>query len=163
VRCRRARALLSDYIDARMPLDGAQAVRGHLDACSRCRGEWQELVALKHVLAAARSPQAPVGFWAETSDRLREQTVARVRRPARFGQRWWEVAWQRAPALAAGLAVILTAILVPLSLSLDEWDVPALDTHAAVAHHVAYAVQFPLTDRRSMDFVVDETRRQVMD
>jgi len=158
VRCLRARALLSDYVDGRMPLADAQDLRGHLDSCAGCRRQWQELMALKHLLAAARAPQAPVDFWDRAARQVRVRSLETARRAETRGR--WGLTWQRAPALVAGMAAVVTAILVPLSISLDLQDKPALDAHAALAQHVAYSERFPLADRRSMEYVVDESRRQ---
>src|SRR5438034_3495311 len=105
-----------------MPMAATQEVHSHLDACPGCRREWQELVALKHVLAAARTPRAPADFWAETHRRLQEQATAQSRRSDRRAQPWWGFAWQRAPALVAGMAAIVTAVLVPLEISMNLRD-----------------------------------------
>jgi anti-sigma factor RsiW len=160
---------LSDYVDGRTPLADSHEVRGHLELCPRCCREWEELLALKRVLAAARAPSAPAGFWDRAAVQVRERADTRhptpyTLRPTPYaGRRWWDRAWQRAPALVASTAAVLTLVLVPLSIDLDRQDAPALDMPAAMAHHAAYSEQFPLTDRRSMDYVVDESRRQAAD
>src|SRR5436190_21583409 len=101
-----------------MPLAGTQGIHAHLETCPGCRSEWQELVALKHVLAAARTPRAPEAFWAQARQQRRTESLVTVRHREHRGQRWWEFAWQRAPVFVAGTAAFLTAVLIPLSLGL---------------------------------------------
>lgn len=161
--CRRARASLSDYLDERMPLATMQRVRDHLSACPACRTEWEELVALKQILKAARTPQAPTEFWDLALRRVHEQRLNQTARRDVFRPTRWDVVWQRAPALAAGLAAVLTAILIPLSATLDVWDAPVLDTRAALSHHAAYSLRLPLTDRGHMTYLLSDARRRISD
>jgi anti-sigma factor RsiW len=161
--CRRVRALLSDYVDERMPLVRMQKLRSHLSACPDCRGEWQELVALKHVLKTVKAPQAPEGFWDLALRRVREQRLdpRRHRMMRRMGL--WNLLWRRAPALAAGIAAVSLAVLVPLSATLDARDAPAIDTHAALTHHAAYSARLPLTDRGPLNSVLASARLASLD
>jgi Zn-finger nucleic acid-binding protein len=134
-------------------------IRRHLDTCAGCRGEWEELAGLKRVLASARAPHVPPGFWEALHRRIREQHGERCRRRERSVTSWW----QRAPALIGGAAAVVAAILTPLSASLDVRDAPTMDTRAVLARHATYCSQLPLNDRRSMDYIAAEARAQEPD
>lgn len=60
-------ALLDEGVDAGGEGPGAH---GHLDACDRCRGEFERMRRMRMALSALDDLQAPAGLWAGIASRL---------------------------------------------------------------------------------------------
>jgi anti-sigma factor RsiW len=161
--CHRARALISEYVDERLSPAMSQRLRDHLRACSGCRSEWQEIVALKHAFARAATPGPSPGFWDQIYDQLRAPCPEPRVCPDRRQPFLRRLTWRHAPAFVAAAAAAMTLILAPLAWSRDLWDTPAMDTQTALAHHAVYCAQLPLADRRSMDYIAAEARSEAGD
>lgn len=92
--CREPRSDLDDYLDGELSEARRQELGAHLETCGVCRGEVEELRALRlavRSLPGEISPQRDL--WPELSTRLEPRTV---RAPDRTS---WRVLWQVAAAL----------------------------------------------------------------
>ncbi len=103
MRCDEVRRFLSDYLEGVLPIEQAQQMEQHLQACLACTQE-RYLLERVPVLLRQWSPDAPSErIWAGVERRI--QTSTRVRRDtARRAPTW------RTPLVAATLAAAATAL-----------------------------------------------------
>jgi anti-sigma factor RsiW len=156
--CRRTQAHFSEYVDSRLPLGRQRAVERHLEHCPTCREQVEELRALKSLLAQARRPVAPEGFWDSIYAGLRQQPWQ-----PRSGlvPAWSHWLWRRAPALTGGVAVLLLLAAAPLQY-LETTAPPAVALDQLLSRHAGVCAKMPLGDRNRMHFIDAEARAEAL-
>ncbi len=78
--CDRFEPMLSALLDGELSSDDASEVRGHLDDCESCRGEFEELRSAAGLIATG-APTFRIRPWSEIAPASREQAPAK---PAEF-------------------------------------------------------------------------------
>lgn len=73
--CSQARSLLDDYLDQELAPDLKSALEEHLNGCSACRVEYDELVRLGQAMTGMARPEPAEGYWAEVTDLILARTV----------------------------------------------------------------------------------------
>lgn len=104
--CNKIRKTLSLYIDDMLEQDQANRVRDHLDSCSCCRQEYEQLKEIVHCLQTLPSPPLPE-FYQEkirgVVEREREEKEEFVPQRRFFASKRWKV-------LASAAAVFIVGI-----------------------------------------------------
>src|SRR5687767_1832944 len=95
---------LSAYIDGAVSSADAQRIETHLDACSACRTEVEELRAVRTSLRALPEPALRRSFTLMASDAAR---IDETRRSYAF----WARSYTYGRAMSAGVAVVLIFLL----------------------------------------------------
>jgi anti-sigma factor RsiW len=151
--CRMIRNQLSPHLDGRLSGTAARRVKAHLAECPPCRAEFVELRALKTQLVEAVPPVAPPGFWDSLHADLREHAERQERRAA---GRW--IAWTRGriPVLAAGLAAVLLAAIIPIEYFGPGPARGGVSVDEMIADHAGYCAQQPLLEPGRMHYLVAE-------
>lgn len=106
MRCQQTEKQLPEYLEGSLSPSAQEAVRRHLDECDRCRQAYRSLETL------SEWTQASVCLPAEVPAGLLQGVRERIKKPSRSVRLrpWW---WQKAPVLAAALAVLIVASLLP--------------------------------------------------
>jgi len=151
--CRSVRNQLSPHLDGQLPFKTARRVEAHLERCERCRAELAELRALKALLAGAVPPKAPPGLWDAVHAGLSEHARSQERRPARSWLAW---AWGRTPAMAAGLAVLLLASILPVQYLAPGPKPSGVSIDELIARHAGYCARQPLLEHGRLHYLVAE-------
>src|SRR5438445_9757136 len=149
--CRSVRNQLSPHLDGQLPFKTARRVEAHLERCERCRAELAELRALKALLAGAVPPKAPPGLWDAVHAGLSEHARSQERRPARSWLAW---AWGRTPAMAAGLAVLLLASILPVQCLALGPKPSGVSIDELIARHAGYCARQPLLEHGRLHYLV---------
>lgn len=112
-RNRKVRESLPEYLTSSLPLDWAQMIGKHLEACDECR---QELY-LMQLMVEEDVPEPPAGFWTSLPGRVISPVVEKRRGSHRFPF----------PAWAGGLtiaALIIVSIVSPWRGARVEVQIP---------------------------------------
>jgi anti-sigma factor RsiW len=151
--CRMIRSQLSPHLDGRLSGTAARRVKSHLAECPLCRAELAELRAVKAILVEAIPPAAPPGFWDALHADLRKQALQQEKRATRG---WAARNWARAPLLAAGLAAVLLAAIVPVEYFGPPLSRGGVSVDEMIAGHAGYCAQQPLLEDGRMHYLVAE-------
>jgi anti-sigma factor RsiW len=151
--CRSVRNQLSPHLDGQLPPAAARQLEAHLERCAPCRAELADLHALRMLLAGAAPPKAPPGFWDALHADLRERAGSEPCQPAK---RWVAWAWGRAPAMAAGLAVLLLIAILPVQYLEQSAARSGVTVDELVARHAGYCVRQPLLEHGRLHYLVAE-------
>lgn len=152
--CCQRKNQLSPYLDGRLPPAAARRLEAHLEECARCRAEWEELRALKALLAGSAPPPAPPGLWDVVYAGLREHVD---RRPApRPAAAWTGWLWRRAPVMTAGLAILALAAILPVQRLQQSPAGSGVTIDELVARHAGYCARQPLLEHASLHYLVAE-------
>jgi anti-sigma factor RsiW len=151
--CRSIRDQLSLHLDGRLSGTAARRVRAHLADCLPCRDEYRELLALKSLFTEAAQPIAPPGFWDALHSDLREQALRRERVTRRG---WLARSGRRAPMLAAGLAALLLAAIIPIEYYGSDHGRDGVSVDEMIADHAGYCARQPLLENGRMHYLIAE-------
>lgn len=115
MRCRQARDLMTERLDAGLDAPVMEALEEHLALCDACRAEWRGLCAVDQLLRSASTVPAPPYLRAQTMMRIERREQARR---AIFG----------GITLAIGATALALLGLIPLAFGLlsNMGAVPAL-------------------------------------
>ena len=115
MRCREARDLMMERLDARLDAEGMEALEEHMYVCGACRAEWQSVSTVDQLFRSVSITPAPPHLRAQTMMRIERRDQARR---AVFG----------GVTLAIGATALALLTLVPLTLVLvgNLGAVPAL-------------------------------------
>ncbi|RMF88741.1 MAG: anti-sigma factor [Nitrospinota bacterium] len=109
--CEECQRYLHPYLDAETALPETLAIQAHLDACPRCRRQWEVERALRRLMREEldREPDLPPTLWPKIQRALRRQESRQKPRPTP----WWSFLLRRHPAyrIVAGVIVL---ILIPV-------------------------------------------------
>jgi anti-sigma factor RsiW len=165
---------LSAYLDGQLRPAAARQMEDHLQRCERCRAELADLRAVKALLVGAPRPQAPPGFWDAVHAGLRTRASQhatggyprqRVRRQLAAGcrgTRCWgypPVAcrlWSRAPVMAAGLAALLLAAILPIQYLQPEPARNGVTVDDLIVQHAGYCAREPLLEHGRLHYLIAE-------
>lgn len=151
--CSNLRSQLSPHLDGRLSTAAARRMDAHLEQCPSCRAEWDDLRALKALLAGAAPPPAAPGMWDVVYAGIREQ----VERPdPRRSARWLTWMWGRAPLMTAGLAVLALAAILPIQYLQQNPVGGGVTIDELVARHAGYCARQPLLEHGSLHYLVAE-------
>jgi len=73
--CSLVRSLLDEYVDRELPVNTLTALKEHLDICSICQAELDELNRLRSALSESSCPEPPEEYWGELRDLILARTV----------------------------------------------------------------------------------------
>ena len=158
--CRLIRNQLSLHLDGRLSGTASRRVKAHLAECSPCRSELAELRTVKALMAEAASPVAPPGFWDALHADLRAHAA---RREQRVPRGWIARNGGRAPLLAAGLAAVLLAAIVPIEYFGPSLSHGGVSVDEMIAGHAGYCAQQPLLEHGRMHYLVAEADTSAAD
>jgi anti-sigma factor RsiW len=164
--CWSARSQLSAHLDGRLPIRLARLIEAHLEQCVPCRTEFAHLRELKARLVGAARPTAPTGFWEATRTGLRENGrrqgaegrmgIRSSRCHTRPGAGWIDWTWQRAPAMAAGMAILLLAASIPAQYLGRGPARSQISLEEMVARHAGYCSRQPLLAHSRAHYLLAE-------
>jgi hypothetical protein len=117
--CEKVVEQFSAYLDGQLTASEREAVRSHIAACARCRGELEALDRAVYAVADLPRLRAP-------SD-LRDQVMAKLDRvaPAEVRQPRWRMYWGAAAAVALAVVIMLLTTLVAPRRTAPEAVAPA--------------------------------------
>lgn len=75
MRCRKARAMISEYADGTLAPREAAALERHLETCADCRAVLVDFRVLAHEARGLETPPVPAEAWSRIRARLRESGV----------------------------------------------------------------------------------------
>lgn len=83
MKCDELEPRLSALVDGSLPVDEQDAIRAHMQSCTRCRGLVQDLDRVRRAATSLGSKTPPDHIWAELSERVRyhDSGIVRVARP----------------------------------------------------------------------------------
>ncbi len=109
MQCKKARSLLTEFIDESITFDIRQSLNAHLEACNECKDELRRHMITQKALKTAYKFNAPLGFSARVMRRLPAERV----KDDIFTGSWFSFTFHGAGAKfaqLAGAAVIVLAI-----------------------------------------------------
>jgi anti-sigma factor RsiW len=133
VNCRKVTHLLSAYMDGELPGVESLQIRGHLNACSECAAEYDDLLSMKRLVGRLKIQEPTGEIAAKILQSIRIETDLRAEQSpaARFFQFTASIrgalAMPRALGLGFGVAAV-AALLYSQSISgnqvhvVGEWD-----------------------------------------
>ncbi len=147
--CRSLDGDLSAYLDRQLTPAAAGRVERHLERCDRCQSELDELKALKALLVGAPRPQAPPGFWEAVHATVHEHAC---RQPPAV-RPWMARMWGRAPILAAGMAMLILAAILPLQYLEQSPTSKGVTMDELVARHAGDCARQPLLEHGRLHYL----------
>lgn len=130
--CRHTRLLLEDFLDHELPQAERDQVQRHLESCTDCRSEYEELVRLKELMGTVTAPDPGRDYWQQTTQVVLAKTVDSTAATAadRVAVRRREAAKtafvRSLISAAASLAILVSAVMIgSLHRSAGDWQDPA--------------------------------------
>jgi hypothetical protein len=102
MRCKKAMAQFSAYLDGQLPAAERKAVRTHLAGCARCRAELESLDRTAYALADLPRLRAPSDLRDRVMEKIASETPAEEARRPR-----WLMYWGAAAAVLFAIAIML--------------------------------------------------------
>ncbi len=108
MKCHKVRRLLSRMIDGELDTGVMEAMAAHLEVCSECRVEFEQIKRDRELLLSAGLPELPDYFVTRTIAQVRESDVKRMSAGQPAGL-LWRVAFVLFVAIGLGVGIIIGA------------------------------------------------------
>lgn len=112
MRCKKAKILLSAYIDRELDKRETESVKAHLEKCSRCREKLSELEEYKRLTTIIEKKTAPAGFTETVWHSLGKETQNKRAKKTQAYPQGRILFW----AAAATIAILIAVTLIPLEI-----------------------------------------------
>jgi hypothetical protein len=117
--CEKVIEQFSAYLDGQLTIEESEAVRAHVAACERCRGELKALDRTVHAVADLPRLRAPSGLRDQVMAKLDPAAPAEARHPR------WRVYWGAAAAVVFAVVIMLLTTPVTPRRTVREVAAPA--------------------------------------
>jgi anti-sigma factor RsiW len=145
---------LSAYLDGALDARDLERVQAHVETCSQCLREYEELRALRGLLRSLREPAFPAGFADRMHWRL-TRDAARPRRPSLRAFLTFRPALLRVAIACATLVLLVGLPLGWMSGWLRAREAP-LDMDTYLRHYLVLSADRSLTDEVATTLVISD-------